>query len=339
MPRAIDQLGRAQKGGEWPTNIADVRTSPHTEDVAAQIREHCAFGRLVAYLQREDGRFEEIPPEAWNTHAYRSWFQNFFRAPATVIPRRWHPLADVPDCWLFLERTGLAAIIAPQAVAAPDSDKAVPPSTIHHVPLGEIRALPFLFLGQAIEWIAARGQPIEGEELAARWDEAECELFAQIDATGQEVQGYPSNGPRIYEPLPGGIWARMNRGRTNDAAFSPVDDSEEREDGGSVYIGDARWDGARLPTTFVLKHWPSGELSDAQASEADRGTRAKRSPQQERAMPALVALFPPDGRPSPAQYTDGEVVKLVQDWLPQGRQLPSRESILRACGRRKTPPK
>jgi hypothetical protein len=48
----------------------------------------------------------------------------------------------------------------------------------------------------------------------------------------------------------------MNKGGRDDPWFSPVDDSEEREDGGTVLVGDQRWDGVRLPTGAMLKQWP-----------------------------------------------------------------------------------
>ncbi|NYU07537.1 hypothetical protein HFK74_33020, partial len=216
MARAVDLLGRGQ--ADWPAEAKDIRASPHFDGVAAQIREHCAFGRLVAYLQHSDGRFEAMPAEAWNTHAYQGWFSNFFRAPANVIPRRWHPLADIPEWWLFVGRAELEALATPPAsYSGPESNAASDSApSIYHVHIEDIRGLPFLFLGQAIEWIGARGEPIEDADLAAKWDADERELFDCLDATAQDVQGYPANGPCIYESLPSGIWARMNRGGTND---------------------------------------------------------------------------------------------------------------------------
>lgn len=100
--RALDRLGRLKFGAEWPQRIEDVRRSPLLNVVSGDIREHCAFGRLKSYLQRADGRFVAIAAQAWNTADYRAWFQDQFRAPATVVPQNWNPFAEIPRWWIFI---------------------------------------------------------------------------------------------------------------------------------------------------------------------------------------------------------------------------------------------
>ena len=132
--------------------------------------------------------------------------------------------------------------------------------------LAQIESQNFLFLGQIIEWIISLGQPVSSMVMVERWDDAERELFDFLDAGSSDVQGYPApDRPRVHESLPRGIWARMNKGGRDDPWFSPVDDSEEREDGGSVYVGDQKWDGVRLPMNVVLNRWPPTDIAEGEA--------------------------------------------------------------------------
>ncbi len=101
----------------------------------------------------------------------------------------------------------------------------------------------------------SRGSEIDTATLADQWDAKERSLFDALDAGGVSVTGYRP-GARIYEELPTGLWARMNKGGDSDPRFSPIDGSEERENGGTVEIGQRTWEGVRLPMSFVLEHWP-----------------------------------------------------------------------------------
>ena len=65
----------------------------------------------LAALQRVDGRFEKSPTHVWNTDEFREWLIDC-KAPATIIHRYWHPLANVPDYLLYIERESLEAVIA-----------------------------------------------------------------------------------------------------------------------------------------------------------------------------------------------------------------------------------
>ncbi len=54
---------------------------------------------------------EKIPTHVWNTDEFREWLIDC-KAPATIIHRYWHPLANVPDYLLYIERESLEAVIA-----------------------------------------------------------------------------------------------------------------------------------------------------------------------------------------------------------------------------------
>ncbi|MHA6687664.1 hypothetical protein [Mesorhizobium sp. A556] len=110
IPRALDMLGRSLFANEWPPEILSIRKSPQFGDVILSLREHCAFGRLVAAIQRYDGTFEPIPAEIWNTRDYEQWFATDFKAPSTATGKHGHSSAAVPDCWLFVERAGFSAL-------------------------------------------------------------------------------------------------------------------------------------------------------------------------------------------------------------------------------------
>lgn len=124
-----------------------------------------------------------------------------------------------------------------------------------------------MFLGQAAIWIMCRGEPCSDIMYNAQLDDAERELFRFLDGGDVVVQGYPANGQsRIYENLPDGIWARMNGPDVNkDPQFNPIDD--QREDGGTVWVGDHKWSGARLPAKAVFDRWPgaAGEIASVGA--------------------------------------------------------------------------
>jgi hypothetical protein len=119
----------------------------------------------------------------------------------------------------------------------------------------EVATRPFMYLGEVIQWIACRGAEMSSEEIANKWDIAERELFDLLATGAIAAQGFLAPySIQVYEDLPSGIWTMMNKGQSN-LTFSPLDDSIQRHDGGSINVGPNRWDGVRLPTAFVLKTW------------------------------------------------------------------------------------
>ncbi|UGX86179.1 hypothetical protein [Phyllobacterium meliloti] len=115
----------------------------------------------------------------------------------------------------------------------------------------------FMFLGEAIAWIISRGDEMSSEETAHHWDVAERELFDFLAAGAIAAQGFPAPySVQVYEDLPAGIWSMMNTGQSN-LTFSPLDDSLQRHDGGSINVGPNRWDGVRLHTSEMLERWPT----------------------------------------------------------------------------------
>lgn len=149
-----------------------------------------------------------------------------------------------------------------------------------------------MFLGQAIEWIIGRGQPTDSGHIAERWDAAARELFGFLDAENIKVEGYRSDGaPRVYETLPAGIWAKMNEGDGAGLMFTPLDDAEQREDGGTVCVGDRRWSGARLATNIVLERWPAAGAApqaSRQLGDLEPTQTASRAPASRPASDATI---------------------------------------------------
>ncbi|WP_395449381.1 hypothetical protein ACHMW7_05775 [Aminobacter sp. UC22_36] len=190
----------------------------------------------------------------------------------------------------------------------------------------------FMFLGEAIDWIICRGLPLPSQEFADRWDEAEQNLFAVLDTNVVTVQGYPApNMLRVYEDLPLGIWARMNRGGSGDPMFSSVDDSEEREDGGSVFVGDQRWDGVRLPTTFVMRQWPTFPEGSGVDDAPRRRGRPARYDWAAFGAKAL-SLLEEEGDFDPAvdpNWNQSKLERLMADWCLERWGTQPSESVIR----------
>jgi hypothetical protein len=113
---------------------------------------------------------------------------------------------------------------------------------------------PWIFLGQAIVWIICRGGLREPFSIAEGWENAERQLFDALSSGDFAAEGYSSS--RIEEPLPRGIWTRMNRGDPADPWFTPIDNVEMREDGGTVTVGGQTWNGVRMPAQAVFDRWP-----------------------------------------------------------------------------------
>lgn len=124
----------------------------------------------------------------------------------------------------------------------------------------EVENSSFMFLGQVIEWIIWSDPALTistTADLEEHWSEAESKLFKKLDCGRPIAQGYRAPGfPSVPAAIEPGFWARMNRGGDGDPVFSPVDQSEKREDGGSIWIGKDRWDGVRVPTAWVQENWP-----------------------------------------------------------------------------------
>lgn len=141
----------------------------------------------------------------------------------------------------------------------------------------------WMYLGEAVAWVITRGEESNSQHMAQEWDSAERELFDYLDSLrlkgGAAVEGY-KGGAKIYEPIPDGAWARMNKDDFADPTFSPIDDAEETELGGNIKIGDGEWHGVRVPIDLILKKWPSPGLAEKKANAT--------SGQEKRAVAALA---------------------------------------------------
>ncbi|KQZ80885.1 hypothetical protein ASD64_11370 [Mesorhizobium sp. Root157] len=196
-------------------------------------------------------RFEKGANGGSGTVVYRD-----MRVPSSDLKRVWPRLAN-PS--LTKESPN-----APAQEGTPHSHQQSP----------EVSSGAYMFLGQAVEWIICRGQPADSSHVAARLEAAERELFGFLDTENVTVEGYPINGrARVYESLPAGIWANMNRRYDSGLMFSSIDDTEEREDGGTVHVGDLQWNGVRLATSVVLKRWPPADAPTEQPKSIGRRPR------------------------------------------------------------------
>ncbi|QKD01510.1 hypothetical protein [Mesorhizobium loti] len=123
--QAIHQLGAKQFAGQWPSDISAVYDNAQFDTVVSSLREHCAYGRLVGVLQTSGGAIDsKLPPHVWNRAEHVNWFATG-KAPLSLCSDGWHPLAKVPQCWLFIEKDGLKALAHPELKSAPPPAAAV----------------------------------------------------------------------------------------------------------------------------------------------------------------------------------------------------------------------
>lgn len=284
MPKASLRIQASiwKQPQDWPFEPSGYCFLPHAaqllhpdasgdlQQMAAPImRRKLADGELKAAALLSDGALAAIPSNAWAVDEnFIAWFPSGQISNVELFRfhgRSFHPLAAVRHHWVFIEKAGMDANLgSPEAqVEQPgftETDR--PVSYQRHTDLDVIQRQPFFFLGQAIEWAISRGQPVESSHVAERWDEAERELFDFLDTENAKVEAYPVDGrPKVYEALPAGIWAKMNQGDDAGLVFSPLDAAEQREDGGTVCVGERRWSGARLATNVVLAQWPAAEAA------------------------------------------------------------------------------
>lgn len=118
--QAIHRLGAMQFADEWPDDISAICEDARFDTVASSLREHCAYGRLVGALQKSDGSIDDkLPAHVWNNPDYVEWFATG-KAPLILCYDDWHPLARIPQCWLFIEKAGLAALALPEPKVSPE---------------------------------------------------------------------------------------------------------------------------------------------------------------------------------------------------------------------------
>jgi hypothetical protein len=245
----------------------------------SRMRRKLADGEFPAVALMSDGRLAPVRSSAWVFEEnFNKWFSSCQITNFDLFGSGVHPLAGMTHFWLFVEKASVDAIFSPEIEKPPAKGGAK--QDAHGIPdprkmsVRDIGQTPFLFLGQVVEWIICRGRSSDSVDMDQQWDAAERELFDYLDTESVKVEGYPIDGrPRIYESLPAGIWAKMNRDDNSGLMFSPIDDTEEREDGGTVCVGKLQWDGVRLPTNVVLKRWPPADLSPEQPKTVGRRPR------------------------------------------------------------------
>ena len=267
--RAIHSLGMNSFGDEWPSDIQGARSASDFRDAALTLREHCAFGRLSAAIQWSDGTFDPIPAARWNTRDYEQWFIDF-KAPGTVVSDNWHPLANVPECWIFIERSGLDALLgrhAPQAPLPAKAEETEAGNLRLSLTEDELREQgEWPYLASAIEWIAWRGKPAVASRVPEDWDRAERELFVEIAKSGQPVR-YSFPGSARFAFFQNVDWSRANAGEHPNPYFTPhcADRDLPREIGGTAHIDGEQFTGIRIAASFIFSRWPgsAGEVTKA----------------------------------------------------------------------------
>jgi hypothetical protein len=184
----------------------------------------------------------------------------------------------------------------------------------------------WVFLGQAIRWIISRGEYKTSDEYAAGLDDAERRLFGILDEGTLPAEGYRTNQSRTYEQLPRGLWARMNRGQTNDPSFTPCDECEQRDDGGRVRAGSDEWFGVRVQATELRKaieRTPRRRNHRvATAGDIDAWIRGKLMSGTQQTYAALEAAWSQDKEAGIVTFNRPALRKRLQRILDPGKRGP-----------------
>lgn len=105
-------LGRA-------VNMASDKWGNTRADAIMALREHFTFGRLASFLQTHDGQFIPVPAHAWNTWDFRDWLLDCRASEMIAKPNGWHPLAAVPNLFLYVGREPFERLITGQETSDP----------------------------------------------------------------------------------------------------------------------------------------------------------------------------------------------------------------------------
>jgi hypothetical protein len=154
----------------------------------------------------------------------------------------------------------------------------------------------YLFLGQALRWIATQGGCLEAGEAAARWEDAEQQLFTRLGAGALVAEGADRQGE--YVQIRAGIWplasSEYDAGRPT--VFYP--DRIGGTFGGTVEMGSDRWEGIRVRKTDVARFWPFCPR-DTLITWVQRG---RVTPDEAEAEAARLGLAPLLAHPDPADF-------------------------------------
>jgi hypothetical protein len=302
---------------------------------------------------------DHLPDNWWNLE---EWTDMIFVSPTIKSLTGWSAYNGLVP---FVRRDELEKWVHAQTQPAPPSI----PTGFDGILLDshDPMTMPFWSLGMAIIWIMCRSP----EDAAVYWR-------APLEAAVFEFAvGEPTRRDITFETARDDLLSKLASDDLRATVIDENGESKELracewphlklqmdtdKDGSHFYLwrpgglGGTSYHNIRLMRDDVLKIWPK-QVDAPDSLDAPRktiraaevahaidpgpthiGQRRRSAPQAEKAGAVLRQLFPPDGQPLRTDLTDGEVVKLVQDKFTSGN-VPSRDTVLRAAGRKNYPAK
>lgn len=126
LARACEQIGQLRS--DW-NGVRDSRTR---KEVLESIREHCAYGRLLAFALAYRGELKPIPAPHWFNSDCWEWFPDCTITNFAIYGAGIHPLAGVAHFPLYISEnslTGVLKALRTPAKGPPDRSPKKSPST------------------------------------------------------------------------------------------------------------------------------------------------------------------------------------------------------------------
>jgi hypothetical protein len=167
--------------------------------VQEKIREECQFGRLQAWLQHSDGTFSSIPTHLWNTRDHLKWTMGA-KAPQTILGGHWHPMAHIPDCWVYFSRRDLSGLLAKLNGSGRHSKKKAAPQKFSAAKAREV-------MQEIIDDVEAGRIPQPIKERRNADDQRESVVDIIVRKTGAN----PTAARKIYTDMRPPAWGKTGK--------------------------------------------------------------------------------------------------------------------------------
>jgi hypothetical protein len=154
----------------------------------------------------------------------------------------------------------------------------------------------YLFLGEALRWIATQGGRLDSAEAPARWEEAEQELFSRLGGGALIAEGANNEGE--YVPISAGLWPLASSGYEPNRPTVVYPDRIGGTFGGTLEAGLERREGIRVRKVDVARFWPFSPR-DTLITWVQRG---RVTPEHAEAEATRLGLAPLLARPNPADF-------------------------------------
>lgn len=350
--RALHSLGRQMFGEEWPQDEVHIFDNANLNAVVENLQQMCESGQCWATIQLPiTGQMFHLTRDAMTTNAFRDAIVagKIEVAAEAILAEDFRPLNRLIGTrqWLFIE----------------DAAPRIQPTRFDGILIDEDpMQMPLWSIGMAMVWIAYRSPgkmreicstPLEvlllsyGDGTPAEVIAARHALLGALATGAIAATGRPASGRRreidnlewadlqlFFDDREAGLEYRAF-GQERDGSGRPRDASycDLRIERNQVTNHVWRQPSDRIsPTEDKLRVQPVLQTTSIMEVEVPMAPKPiRQAPQRTRATKAIEALFP-NGVPDRTEMRDGHLTKVVADKI--GTDAPSRETILRAAGRK-----